>query len=137
MSGSGGSASQVGAAAPRVSRLTHFQWANSVQDLLYLDAPPPQSANFTPDAIIGFDTNASQLWVSNTLREAYEGAAEALATQVVSNPQALAKLIPADAPTDPTARAQAFIQSFGLRAYRRPLTAAEVSQYQSLFQQGA
>lgn len=135
--GGGGGSTAQGAAAPRVSRLTHFQWANSVQDLLYLDAPPVQTANFTPDAIIGFDTNASQLWVSNTLRESYESAAEALATQVAGNAQALAKLIPANAPTEPTARAQAFIESFGLRAYRRPLTAAEVSQYQSLFQQGA
>jgi hypothetical protein len=114
-----------------------LQWANSVQDLLHLDAPPTQRADFTPDAIIGFDTNASQLWVSNTLRQSYESAAEALATQVASDPQALAKLVPADAPTEATARAQAFIESFGLRAYRRPLTAAEVSQYQSLFQQGA
>jgi hypothetical protein len=134
--GSGGSA-VLGAAAPRVARLTHLQWANSVQDLLYLDAPPTQRADFTPDAIIGFDTNASQLWVSNTLRESYESAAEALASQVASNPQALAKLVPANAPTEPAARAQAFIEAFGLRAYRRPLTAAEVSQYQSLFQQGA
>jgi hypothetical protein len=135
-SSAGGSSAQ-GTAAPRVARLTHLQWANSVQDLLYLDAPPAQRADFTPDAIIGFDTNASQLWVSNTLRESYESAAEALATQVASNPQALAKLVPAAAPTEPTARAQAFIESFGLRAYRRPLTAPEVSQYQSLFQQGA
>lgn len=137
--GSGGSSAVqgTGTVAPRVARLTHLQWANSVQDLLYLAAPPAQRANFTPDAIIGFDTNASQLWVSNTLRESYENAAEALATQVVSDPQALAKLIPADAPTEPAARAQAFIESFGLRAYRRPLTAAEVSQYQTLFQQGA
>jgi hypothetical protein len=120
-----------------VARLTHLQWANSVQDLLYLDAPPTQRADFTPDAIIGFDTNASQLWVANTLRQSYEAAAEALATQVASNPEALAKLLPANAPTEPAARAQAFIESFGLRAYRRPLTAAEVSQYQSLFQQGA
>jgi hypothetical protein len=136
--GSGGGATAAqGAAAPRVSRLTHLQWANSVQDLLYLDAPPPQRADFTPDAIIGFDTNASQLWVSNTLRESYESAAEALATQVASSPQALAKLLPANAPTEPAARAQAFIETFGLRAYRRPLTPPEVSQYQTLFQQGA
>jgi hypothetical protein len=135
--GGGGSNPAPGLAAPRVSRLTHLQWANSVQDLLYLDAPPTQRADFTPDAIIGFDTNASQLWVSNTLRESYESAAEALAAQVAGSPQALAKLIPAGAPTEPAARAQAFIESFGLRAYRRPLTAAEVSQYQTLFQQGA
>lgn len=135
--GSGGATAVQGDASPRLARLTHLQWANSVQDLLFLDAPPTQRADFTPDAIIGFDTNASQLWVSNTLRESYESAAEALATEVASNPQALAKLIPADAPSEPAARAQAFIESFGLRAYRRPLTASEVSEYQSLFQQGA
>lgn len=135
--GGGETSTAQSALSPRVSRLTHLQWANSVQDLLQLEAPPTQGADFTPDAIIGFDTNASQLWVSNTLRESYEAAAEALAAQVASSPQALAKLIPVDAPTEPAARARAFIESFGLRAYRRPLTEAEVSQYQSLFEQGA
>ena len=134
--GTGGMPSTpVSVAAPRVARLTHFQWANSVQDLLRLDQPPPHVEDFTPDAIIGFDTNRSQLRMSGTLREDYERAAEALATQVVNDPDALARLIPADAPAEPTARAQAFIESFGLRAYRRPLTAEEVSQYLTLFEQ--
>jgi len=122
-------------AAPRVARLTHFQWANSVQDLLRLENPPTQVADFTPDAIIGFDTNRSQLRMSGTLREDYERAAEALATQVVNDPAALARIMPADAPTEPDARARAFIESFGLRAYRRPLTEAEVDQHLSLFEQ--
>jgi len=131
----GGSAAET-VEVPRVARLTHFQWANSVQDLLRLDEKPTEAADFTPDAIVGFDTNRSQLRISGTLREDYERAAEALATRVVDDPEALARLIPADAPTDPTARAQAFIESFGLRAYRRPLTAEEVSQYLTLFEQG-
>lgn len=124
-------------AAPRVARLTHFQWANSVQDLLRLDQPPAQVAEFTPDAIVGFDTNRSQLRMSGTLREDYERAAEALASQVVEDPAALARLMPADAPADPTARARAFLESFGLRAYRRPLTEQEVSQYLTLFEQAS
>jgi hypothetical protein len=56
---------------------------------------------------------------------------------VVSDPEALARLIPADAPDEPTARATAFIESFGLRAYRRPLAADEVSQYLTLFERAA
>lgn len=75
--------------------------------------------------------------MSGTLREDYERAAEALATRVVDNPEALARLIPADAPSEPAARFQVFIESFGLRAYRRPLTSAEVSQYLTLFDQAA
>jgi len=121
---------------PRVARLTHFQWKNSVQDLLGLEAPPPESEDFTPDAIIGFDTNAEQLRMSGALREDYESAAEALAARVAADPAALARLVPADAPTEPGARARAFIQSFGLKAYRRPLTEAEVDEYFELFQEG-
>jgi len=122
-------------AVPRIARLTHFQWTNSVQDLLRLEQPPTLASEFTPDAIIGFDTNAAQLRMSSTLRDDYQQAAEALATQVVNDAAALARLIPADAPAEPTARARRFIESFGLRAYRRPLTAEEVGQYLTLFEQ--
>jgi hypothetical protein len=140
--GGGGVASTTGfaprlpapAAVPRIARLTHFQWTNSVQDLLRLEEPPTLAAEFTPDAIIGFDTNSAQLRMSSSLREEYERAAERLANQVVSDPAALARLLPADAPEEPTARARAFIENFGLRAYRRPLTAEEVSQYLTLFE---
>lgn len=130
----GGSPGEV-LEVPRVARLTHFQWANSVQDLLRLDEKPTEAQDFTPDAIIGLDTNRSQLRMSGTLREDYERAAEALATRVVDDPNAVARLIPADAPADPTERARAFIESFGLRAYRRPLTSTEVGQYLTLFEQ--
>lgn len=137
-SSTGGSAQgpEAPVAGPRLARLTHFQWTNAVQDLLELDAPPTQAEDFTPDAIIGFDTNVDQLRMSASLREDYESAAEALALRVVSDPQALARLIPADAPTEPTARASAFIRSFGLKAYRRPLSQQEVDEYLQLFQQG-
>jgi len=134
--GVGGGSAAESVEVPRIARLTHFQWANSVQDLLRLDQKPPEADEFTPDAIVGFDTNRSQLRMSGTLREDYERAAEALATRVVDDPDALARLIPADAPADPTERARVFIESFGLRAYRRPLTSEEVSQYLTLFERG-
>jgi hypothetical protein len=108
-----------------------------VQDLLKLDAPPPQSDSFPPDAFIGFDTNAVHLRMSPALHDDYQGAAEALARQVAGDPNALARLIPQNAPSDTTARARAFIESFGLRAHRRPLTPAELDQYLALFQKGS
>ena len=119
-----------------------FTWGDATgferegRDLLRLDQKPPEAAEFTPDAIVGFDTNRSQLWMSGTLREDYERAAEAVASRIADDPDALARLIPADAPADLTARARVFIESFGLRAYRRPLSSEEVSQYLTLFEQG-
>jgi hypothetical protein len=107
-----------------------------VQDLLKLDTPPTQSDSFPTDAVIGFDTNATFLRVSATLREDYQSAAEAIARQVAGDPAALAKLIPQNAPSELTARARAFIESLGLRAHRRPLTPAESDQYLALFQKG-
>src|SRR5690606_31572029 len=77
------------------------------------------------------------LRMSNTLREDYQNAAEALAMQVASDPVAIERLVPPGAPTEPTARARAFIQDLGLRAHRRPLTATEEDQYLALFEEGA
>lgn len=122
---------------PRIARLTHFQWRNAVQDLLYLDAPPDkQVESFSPDAIVGYDTNTAQLRVTSTLRGDYQNAAEALAQQVASSTTAINRLVPQGAPTEPTARARAFINDLGLRAHRRPLTAAEADRYFALFQKG-
>lgn len=121
---------------PRIARLTHFQWRNAVQDLLRLESAPTQVESFTPDAIIGFDTNTEHLRISSTLRDDYQRAAEALALQVASDPDAIERLMPVGAPSEPTARAQAFIDDFGLRAHRRPLTTAEQEQYLQLFEQG-
>jgi hypothetical protein len=107
-----------------------------VQDLLRLDSPPTQADSFPPDATTRFDTDATHLRMSSTLREDYQRAAEALASQVASDPNALAKLMPPGAPAEPGARADAFIQAFGRKAYRRPLSTIEVSQYRALFDKG-
>jgi hypothetical protein len=104
--------------------------------LLRLEALPSQLASLSPDPIVGFDTNASQLWVSGTLRQDYEAAAELLADQLVLDPIAMARLLPPNAPADHAARARAFIESFGLRAYRRPLQAHEIERHLMLFQRG-
>jgi hypothetical protein len=102
-----------------------------------LDAPPDEQVeSFSPDAIVGYDTNTAQLRVTSTLRGDYQNAAEALAQKVASSTTAINRLVPQGAPTEPTARARAFIEDLGLRAHRRPLTATEADQYFALFQRG-
>jgi len=113
----------------RFPRLSHRQWENTVQDLLHLDAPTGLSTAFYPDPLGGkaFDNNESVLQVTPQLWAAYETAAEKVATMVMDDPAKLAKVLPANLPTDPAAKKAAFIDDFGLHAFRRPLTTDEVS----------
>jgi hypothetical protein len=88
------------------------------------------------DALIGFDNEADALYVTEQLRRQLFDASEKLAERVTADGAALARLVPADAPADVAGRARAFITSFGLRAFRRPLTDTEVTDHLALFNQG-
>jgi hypothetical protein len=114
-------------------RLTHAQWENTVKDLLRLDALTGISASFTGDPLGGvFDNNELMLQVTPTLWQDYQIAAEELSALVTSDPALLAGIVPAE-PADPAARAEAFITSFGRRAFRRPLTGDEIDRFTALF----
>src|SRR6185369_10691383 len=63
-------------------------------------------------------------------------ASEKLADKVTGDATALARLVPANAPTDTAGKGKAFITSFGQRAFRRPLTDAEVTTHLGLFNKG-
>lgn len=130
-------AEQLGhAPRSRFPRLSHAQWENTVRDLLYLDATPGFSASFTGDPLGGyFDNNEAVLQVTPGLWADYQSAAEELSAMVTSDPEKLGKVFPPDTSMELEARARAFIESFGLRAYRRPLAAAEIDQYAALFSQ--
>lgn len=118
----------------RFPRLSHAQWENTVRDLLYLDTAPGLSASFTGDPLSGyFDNNESVLQVTPGLWGDYQKAAEELSAMLTADPAKLAKLFSSDASVPVDARARAFIESFGLRAYRRPLSSAEIDQYAALF----
>ncbi|MCA9663304.1 MAG: DUF1592 domain-containing protein, partial [Myxococcales bacterium] len=83
----------------------------------------------------GYDNNSEKLVVSGTLWADYQRAAEEIAEQVVADPAILQAILPPDE-GDSTARAKAFIESFGLRAYRRPLSAEEVDRHLMVYEQG-
>jgi hypothetical protein len=140
--GGGGAAAGGGAIGPLASRpgpttrfvrLNHQQWENTVRDLLRLPAPIGLSATFVAEPLRStFETNGSLLNVSADLREDYQSGAEAVASKVVKDAALFAALVPAT-PADPTARARAFLQGFGTRAFRRPLTDEEITRYLALF----
>ncbi|MGK3984394.1 DUF1592 domain-containing protein [Sorangium sp. So ce136] len=118
-------------------RLSHAQWENTVRDLLRLDDRPGLSASFTTDPLGGvFDNNEAALLVTPGLWSDYQRAAEELAAMVTADGDKLDRLLPADLPAEPEARAQAFVERFGERAFRRPLTAEERVQHLALFRRG-
>jgi Protein of unknown function (DUF1595)/Protein of unknown function (DUF1587)/Protein of unknown function (DUF1592) len=117
-------------------RLSVLQWANTVRDLLPVVDPGDLENALTKDAVVRFDNEADSLFVGQALHNDLQSEAERLAGLVVSDPDALGRLIPADAPADLAGRAAAYLRSFGRRAYRRPLSDEELQDYLALFQQG-
>jgi hypothetical protein len=120
--------------ADRFPRLTHAQWEATVQDLFHFSDMTGLSSTFTPDPQLGrFDNNIARLTTTSGLWRDYQLAAETIAGRVVTDPQLYSQLVP-----DPTtADARAFVTSFGLRAFRRPLTDDEINRYTELFNAAA
>jgi hypothetical protein len=123
-------------ATPRLARLSRLQWENSVRDLLQLGDISDITGPVTGDALVGFDTEAEALRVGEQLRADLEKASRALAERVAADAAVLGRLVPADAPADVAGKGRAFITTFGMRAFRRPLTEAEVTTYVTLFGKG-
>ena len=116
----------------RFIRLTNEQWANSVRDVLKLAQPSGLETSFQ-QAVAGatdFSNNEALLDVNQRGWGDYQSAAEKLADQVTATDAALANVY---AGTD----AAGFIAAVGRRAYRRPLTPAEVTTYTTLFTSGS
>jgi hypothetical protein len=122
----------VSAAVAPLRRLTRSEYMNTVNDLL--GVTDVVAANSLPA-----DDTINDRFHSNTITPVqtidvgkYAEAADAIATKAVT---ALATLIPCAAQGDAACAAK-FIDSFGKRAYRRPLTAAETAQLQMLYAAG-
>lgn len=115
-----------------VRRLTHSQYNNTVRDLV---GDQSQPANRFPkeDFIHGFKNQLEGQGISPLQAEAYSEAAERLARGAFRGGDRL-KLIPTppDSPVDSVA-ALSFINSFGLKAFRRPLAQREQEKYLGLF----
>lgn len=117
----------------RFARLTNEQWQRSVRDLLHLTSLPTQESQFFEDIGAGatdFVNDQSRLQMSNTQWAQYQSAAEALAKRVGESDATMQSV---HAGTD----ANVFVKEFGLRAFRRPLTDAEVTRYLGVYETGS
>ncbi|NUO52026.1 MAG: DUF1592 domain-containing protein [Polyangiaceae bacterium] len=120
---------------PRLTRLTHQQYDNTVSELLALPGITPSESFIGDPAFAGFTNNAEGLLVSDRLARDYRRAAEQLAEQI-SPSAVLAPLVPCEVATGDEACARSFIEAFGRRAFRRPLAPAEVDKYVALYGRG-
>jgi hypothetical protein len=116
------------AAAP-LRRLTREQYDNAVRDLLGIGGRP--SLLIPQDEKLASFTSNSVAVTSRLAAEQYGEAAEQLAEQATPR---LLERAPCDPATSGSAVcATAFIERFGRRAYRRPLSGVERQRYERLF----
>ncbi len=120
---------------PRLVRLTHAQYDNTVRELLGQPTAAP-SADFIGDPeFTGFVNNAASLLVSDRLARDYRRAAEALGA-LIADPAAMQPLVPCDVASGDSACAEAFIRKTARRAYRRSLAPDEVAGLLALYARG-
>lgn len=112
-------------------RLSRREYGNTVRDLLGVTEANP-ALLFAPDAhAFGFDNIASAQSVSQLLAEQYDDASVSLAASAIMDLPKLLKCDPVALGEDACVRK--FINDFGLRAYRRPLTTPEQTRLQALY----
>ncbi|WP_437716279.1 DUF1592 domain-containing protein [Sorangium sp. So ce448] len=111
--------------------MTASEYNNTVAHLLGTRLRPADG--FPASGAKGFDANASALSsLSQVLVQGYYDAAKTLAADAFSNEAQRAQILvcdPAEGAGADDACAREIIQRFGLRAFRRPLEAAEVDRY--------
>ena len=137
-SGSGGSAGDppVSGVLPvtRAARLTHAHYEAAMLELFGIADSP--SATFAPDASNGFEfDNRLDLRVDTRLGPQYRTAAETVAARVAGDAAIIERIVPCEASAADCAGQ--FIESFGRRAFRRPLTTDESTRLGALFARGA
>src|SRR5712691_396949 len=113
-------------------RLTHSQYNNTVRDLLGDYSRP--AYRFPPeDFVNGFKNQLRTQGMPPMLAEVYSAAAEKMALNAfrAGDVNALVPCKPTSA-RDVRCRDQ-FVQGFGLRAFRRPLSGVELRRYGALF----
>ncbi len=122
-------------ASPRIWRLTRRQYDRSVTSLVGDESNPAEGFVPEPGSEQGFQNDAYSLRVRQLEAGQFQAAAKALAANVVQN--RLEDILPCDEAqlTTDTCQ-QSFVEEFGARAFRRPLSVEEKERYLSLFQLG-
>jgi hypothetical protein len=141
-SGSGGSAGQIGGVgcdtatlgAATLRLLTKRELENTLNDIF--PSVAGQWSDTLPANVVngyGFENDAANV-VGNQLAGALLDTAQSVATAVTGS--ALAGILPCSSSAADHACAQTFLDQYGQRLFRRPLTATESSRYLALFDTG-
>lgn len=131
--GSDGAASLCETPSPGASpirRLTAWEFDNTVRDLLDDTSSPSQTIGFPQEGGSGFDNNADVSSVTWLMANKYMLASEDVAARAVTD---LDGLLGCDAVADEAGCITGFVEDFGARAWRRPLTANEQTAMVALF----
>ena len=112
-------------------RLSHIEYQNTLRDLLGVEIDAKGA--FVSDVVDhGFDNHPEKLNVTGLLADQYREMAETIAERVSLESYLTCTIAQGDA-----ACAHRFIATFGLRAYRRPLTADEIASYRAIYRLAA
>jgi hypothetical protein len=107
-------------ATSQLPRLTRAEYDKTTRDLLGLDTQP--SSMLAPDTLGSVDQRA---W------DGFKAAADSLSAAVLGNATAKAKVLPCT--TDNATCINQFVTAFGQKAFRRPLTTAEIAKFTALY----
>ena len=115
-----------------VRRLTNSEYENTVRDLL--GGNIPQLPEQPSDAVLegSFENDALSLGPSDVRIARYETAAMTLGAHAVSDSNSRSRILPCESADSDCA--WQFVESFGKRAFRRPLTDAELSRWFDFFE---
>jgi hypothetical protein len=113
---------------PRVlRRLTQPQLNATLKDL-FRDPSVPQASFFSDTPVLGFTADANALVVEDLTAQQLMDFSDQVATWVDGHPSSVSSCTTTDA-----ACVQSFVTGFGKRAFRAPLTSAQVTAYTALF----
>jgi hypothetical protein len=115
----------------RVRRLT-LPELDALLQALRVDSQHGALALPADDQIKNFGNNADRLWVSPAFAQQYQALIQGLAPVAAADPQ----VVGCDPAAGDDACAARFIDGFGRRAWRRPLTSDEQSTLKALFDDG-
>ena len=112
----------------QIPRMTDAQYDNVINDLLGVTALTSNS-NLPPSAMLSPDSAGSLDAIG---WNGYLTAAQAIAAQVMGNTTSKAKFMSCDPTTNTTSCLTTTVQTFGRKAFRRPLTTTEVTSFMRL-----
>jgi hypothetical protein len=115
-----------------IRRLTRSEYDNTIRDLLG-DVTKPAAAFPEDERGAGFTNDAQNLSVSPLHAQSYLDAAEKIVARAVANATGFAKIVPCDPAKGDAACGAKFIDTWGKRAWRRPLDGTEKTELGKVF----